>query len=32
MEDAVEVDTSNITFDGQLAQIVQLAKAKIETN
>ncbi|RIW16418.1 (d)CMP kinase [Algoriphagus lacus] len=28
--DAVEIDTSNLTFDGQVAQIVQLAKAVIE--
>lgn len=26
MSDAVEVDTSNLTFEGQVAQIVQLAK------
>lgn len=32
MSDAVEVDTSNLTFEGQVAQIVQLAKAKIEMN
>ena len=28
--DAVEIDTSNLTFDGQVAQIVKLAKAVIE--
>ena len=28
--DAVEIDTSNLTFDGQVAQIVQLAKEVIE--
>lgn len=28
--DAVEIDTSNLTFDSQVAQIVQLAKAVIE--
>ncbi|MDG1279519.1 MAG: (d)CMP kinase [Algoriphagus sp.] len=32
MKDAVEVDTSNLTFEGQVAQIVRLAKAKIEMN
>lgn len=32
MADAVEVDTSNLTFEGQVAQIVQLAKTKIEMN
>jgi len=32
MSDAVEVDTSNLTFEGQVAQIVQLAKSKIEMN
>jgi cytidylate kinase len=30
MPDAVEIDTSNLTFDGQVAQIVQLAKSIIE--
>jgi CMP/dCMP kinase len=28
--DAVEIDTSNLTFDGQVAQIVQLAREVIE--
>ncbi len=32
MPDAVEVDTSNLTFDGQVAQIVQIAQAKIKSN
>lgn len=30
MQDAIEIDTSNLTFEGQVAQIVQLAKAIIE--
>ncbi len=30
MPDAAEVDTSNLTFEEQVAQIVQLAKAKIK--
>lgn len=30
MPDAVEIDTSNLTFEGQVAQIVQLAKEVIE--
>lgn len=30
MPDAVEIDTSNLTFDGQVAQIVQLAEEVIE--
>lgn len=30
MSDAVEIDTSNLTFDGQVAMIVQLAKDVIE--
>lgn len=32
MKDAVELDTSNLTFEGQVAQIVRLAKSKIEGN
>lgn len=28
--DAIEIDTSNLTFDGQVAQIVQLAREVIE--
>jgi cytidylate kinase len=32
MPDAVEVDTSDLTFEEQVAQIVQLAKAKIKMN
>jgi len=32
MPDAVEVDTSELTFEEQVAQIVQLASAKIKTN
>lgn len=30
MQDAIEIDTSNLTFEGQVAQIVQLAKAIIQ--
>jgi CMP/dCMP kinase len=32
MPDAVEVDTSNLNFDEQVAQIVRLANEKIKTN
>jgi len=32
MPDAVDVDTSDLTFEEQVAQIVQLAKAKIKMN